>query len=238
MQRIRRTISRRLFDQRAYQPGRPHILGLGDSHSRAIGRAARRLDWPRSILYIGGATAQGLHNPNSKTNARTLFDERCARSKRWQQIVFLLGEVDCGFVIWYRAQKYGVSMEEQLSYSLVAYTELIARNVASHTRPPVVLSAPPPTIRDGEVLGEVAGARREVTANQRERTDLTFEYNERLAAACEAIGARYLDVTTATIDPATRLVHDRFRHPDAADIHLHPRRYTALIATALADLLR
>lgn len=101
-----------------------------------------------------------------------------------------------------------------------------------------MLSAPPPTIRDGEALSEVANARSEVTASQRERTDLTFEYNERLAAACEQIGARYLDVTTATIDPATRLVHDRFRHPDPGEIHLHPKRYTTLIATALADLLR
>lgn len=237
MVRARGAVSRRLFDQRAYRPRRPHILGLGDSHAQSIGRAAKRLDWPRSILSVAGATARGLRNPDSKTNALVLFEERCARSKSWQQLVFLLGRVDCGFVIWYRAQKYGVGVEDELSYSLAAYTDLIARNVASHTKAPIVLSVPPPTIRDGEVAGEVASARREVTASQRERTDLTFEYNERLSAACDRIGARYLDVTTATIDPATRLVRDEFRHPDAGNIHLHPIKYAALIAAALADLL-
>jgi hypothetical protein len=238
MARVRSAISRRLFDQRAYHPGRPHIIGLGDSHAQAIGRAARRLDWPHSIVSVTGATAQGLHNPNSKTNALVRFDTRCARSKPWQQLVFLLGEVDCGFVIWYRAQKYGVRVEDQLRYSLAAYTDLIARNAASHTEPPIVLSLPPPTIRDGELVSEVAKARREVTASQRERTDLTLEYNERLSAACGRIGARYVDVTTATIDPATRLVRDEFRHPDVGNIHLDPARYAALIAAALADLLR
>jgi hypothetical protein len=231
-------VSRRLFDQRAYRPSRPHILGLGDSHSLSIGAAAKRLDWPHSICWIAGATAQGLHNPKSKTNSRVRFDMRCARSKPWQQLVFLLGEVDCGFVIWYRAQKHGVGVEDQLNYSLAAYADLIARNIASHTNPPIVLSVPPPTIRDGELIGEVANERREVTVSQRDRTDLTLEYNERLAAACRQMGAPFLDVTTATIDPATSLVGEKFRHPDAGNIHLHPVKYAALIAAALADLLR
>jgi len=69
-------------------------------------------------------------------------------------VVVMLGEVDTGFVIWYRAARSGASVDDMLARALANYerflTEIAARfNV-------ICISTPLPTIQDGAVGGEVA----------------------------------------------------------------------------------
>lgn len=173
-----------------------------------------------------------MHNPNSKTNALALFQARCEAAHTWQTLVFLLGEVDCGFVIWYRAEKHGVSIESQMQRSLAGYVDLLAQQIEGGFRI-MVLSAPLPTIRDGQDWGEIANARREVKATQRDRTELTLEYNGRLCSACDELGARFLDVTTATLDPATGLIRDDYLNVNPVDHHLHYKKHAELVGEAL-----
>jgi hypothetical protein len=217
---------------------RPHLIALGDSHVQVVLDAARRpeLRAAVSLCSVYGATAQGLMNPNSATDAVAVFDHRLRRVPEWQTLVFLLGEVDCGFVIWHRAEKHGVSVESQLIRSLTAYGGLLERNAGRHRT--LVLSAPLPTIRDGQDWGTIANLRRDVRASQRSRTELTLEYNSRLEVLCREVGARFLDVTTATLDPGTGLIATEFNHPDPMEHHLHPQRYAELVAAVLGDELR
>jgi hypothetical protein len=183
---------------------------------------------------VRGATAQGLHNPNSKTDALKLFRDRCDAARSWQILVFSLGEVDCGFVIWYRAEKHGVSIESQVQHSLTGYRGLLARQIdlGFHT---MALSVPLPTIGDGQDWGEVANARREVRAGQRDRTELTLDYNARLRSACEEVGAEFLDATTPTLDPATGLVRVEYLNEDPTDHHLHYERHAKLVGAAIGE---
>jgi hypothetical protein len=229
-------VRRQAFD-RVPPRGRAALIALGDSHVRVVADAARRpeLRAAVSLCSVDGATAQGLRNPNSVTDARSTFERRLRGARPWQSLVFQLGEVDCGFVIWYRAEKHGEPVAAQLARSLAAYRELLVRHLPRHRT--LVLSAPPPTIRDGQTWGSVANLRREVRASQRRRTDLTLEYNAMLAGTCAEIGARFVDVTTPTVDPRTALVREDFRHPDPTEHHLHPARYAEVVAGALSRAL-
>jgi hypothetical protein len=189
-----------------------------------------------STCLVRGATAQGLHNPNSKTDALQIFRDRCDGARTWQILVFSLGEVDCGFVIWYRVEKHGVSIESQIQRSLAGYRGLLARQLDLGFRT-MVLSVPLPTIRDGQDWGEIANARREVKATQRDRTELTLDYNVRLRSLCEEMGAEFLDVTTPTLDSATGLVHSEYLNETRTDHHLHYKKHAKLVGTALSERL-
>jgi hypothetical protein len=224
--------SRWLFDHHR-RPTRTNLIALGDSHALVVKDAGRILGWPVSLCAVRGATAQGLHNPHGQTDALAQFQARCDEAKPWQRLVFLLGEVDCGFVIWYRAEKHGVSIDSQVEHSLSAYIGLLERQIARGYEP-TVLSVPLPTIQDGRVWGEVANARSKVKASLADRTGLTLEYNARLYEACSRIGAVWVDVTTPTLDPDTGVVNTSYLHPDPANHHLNPDAYARLVADGLS----
>jgi hypothetical protein len=236
-QRARDRIELRIFNSPLRL--RPHLVGIGDSH---VGVVQKAVDYGYlraavSTCLVRGATAQGLHNPNSKTDAMRVFRDRCAQARDWQILVFSLGEVDCGFVIWYRAEKHGVSVGSQVQRSLAGYRDLLARQLAAGFRT-MALSVPLPTIEDGQDWGEIANARREVQASQRDRTELTLDYNARLRSTCEEVGAEFLDVTTPTLDPASGLVRSEYLNEVRTDHHLHYERHAKLVGTALGERLQ
>ena len=211
---------------------------LGDSHLRPVEAAiAAGLFAPLECRseQVGGATAVGLRHPTSKTQALVLFRERLSPFDRHVIPIFQLGEVDCGFVIWVRSQRYGESVRDQLAASLEAYACFLreVRDRGYHDL--IVTSATLPTIRDNQLEGEVALLRAEVEASYRDRTDLTLEYNHGLASICLAESLRFVDLTFDLIDPTTRLLHDRFRHPDPKDHHLNPQTAGLVWARRIRD---
>ncbi|HEY8218725.1 MAG TPA: hypothetical protein VIF86_01360 [Methylobacter sp.] len=56
----------------------------------------------------------------------------------------------------------------------------------------VRISSSLPTIQDGNDWGDVANARREVTASQVERTALTLEFNQTMQQFCAQSGIHYI----------------------------------------------
>jgi hypothetical protein len=199
---------------------------LGDSHLRPVEAAiAAGLFAPFQCRseQVGGATAVGLRHPTSKTQALAVFRERLYPFEPHLIPVFQIGEVDCGFVIWVRSRRYGESVRDQLDASLEAYAGFLReiRDLGYHDL--IVTSATLPTICDNQLDGEVALLRAEVKASHRDRTDLTLEYNQRLADICLAEDLRFADLTLDLLDPTTRLLHHRFRHPDPKDHHLNPQ---------------
>lgn len=220
---------------------RTPIICIGDSHIEVFLQISSAGLLPRlriEVCPVRGATAQGLANPNSQTDGLAVFTERIARAPVWQHLVFQLGEVDCGFLIWYRAAKHGLTVEQQLANSLANYLDFLDRIPFGGSRRVFVLSAPLPTILDDQSWGDVATARREVTASLRERTALTLEYNRALEAATAVRKVEFLDVTSGHLDPATGLVRDDFRGSDPLDHHLASGPYGQLIADALEGALR
>ncbi len=196
---------------------------LGDSHLRYFKWVACHQLWYNTrfnFFDVPGATAMGMANPNSKTNALKLFSEHLSALDNIEYVLLSLGEVDCGFVIWYRARKYGVSVKEQMDTSFENYVGFIENIVSLHGARIIIASVPLPTIQDGQDWGEVANLRKEVKATLKERTDLTIRYNEILRSYCEKEGHYFLDYTSFTMNPETGLIADRFLERNPLDHHL------------------
>lgn len=212
----------------------PVLHVLGDSHIRYFTEAAKLglLPWKLEATLVGGATAVGMRNPNSQTQALHVFREALQPRRDDVIPVIHLGEVDCGFVIWYRAQKYAESVETQFAQSIDALADFIDQLLPDY--PLLVLTgATLPTIRDGDSQSIVANLRREVTATLRQRTDLTLAYNRAIAAFAAARNLPFIDVSDRMLDPASALLDDRYRNPDPGDHHLHAERAAHCWAEAL-----
>jgi hypothetical protein len=214
---------------------REHVLCIGDSHVQVFHHVSMPGVWFR-VKSIEGATASGLPNPKSKTGAQQAFARALGRARPWQQVLVQLGEVDCGFVIWYRAARHGLSVEEQFAQTVGSYEAFIARIAGMGLRRTIVLSVPLPTISDdGVKWGKVARLRESVTASQAERTRLTTRFNAELSERCQALGVAFVDATSGHTDCATGLVASRFVR-ESDDHHLADEPYAELISSRLAAL--
>lgn len=199
------------------------LLFLGDSHLAYFRSAAQSKRFgPRVVQFceVGGATAVGLRNPNSKTNALGVFRHVLTIARPGSIIVIQLGEVDCGFVIWYRAEKYGEGIESQMDESIASYFAFVDEAIELGFQRIIVTGATLPTIRDGQDWGGIANLRREVTATLRERTELTLAYNRELERNAEQRSLLYVDITADVLDPVTGVVRDEFRNADSRNHHL------------------
>ncbi len=213
------------------------ILVLGDSHANVFRDWRLRVWLPRvrfCLKVVGGATVSGLENPNSKTQAGSIFHEALS-SGAWDHIVTLLGEVDTGFVIWYSASKNGVPVAEYLQRAVDRYRNLLSSCVK--IAPTTVISAPLPTIPDGQTWGEVANLRREVTASQEQRTTLTLEFNRRVAEVAHSIGVGFISLDAQSLGPHG-LVSKLLVNANQADHHYTKSRYAKLLLPHLVDALK
>lgn len=209
---------------------------VGDSHINAIRDAAAKgwLNSACTTTMVAGATAVGLRNPNnSKTNAIEIFKTSLLPYNQEIRPMIHLGEVDCGFVIWYRAQKYGETIQEQMNASIASYFDFLDTLIAAGYSDPVVTGASIPTIRDDTTWGEVRQARREVKATLLERTNLTLLYNSRLRDGANARDICFIDISTQVLDPMTGVIRDEFRNSDPNDHHLDPTKTGALWASVI-----
>jgi hypothetical protein len=213
---------------------REHVLCLGDSHVGILSLVRLPGVWFR-VRRVVGATASGILNDGSVTLARAKFVERLRHAKPWQQILLQLGEVDCGFVIWRRAEQYGLKIDEQLTLTLDAYAAFVQELIDLGFSRVIVLSVPLPTIDDlpSEWEGSVANQRKEIKATQLERTDLTLRYNAELQRRCNTNGVTFVDVTSGQLDSVTGTIDPRFLKDTRRDHHLAKEPYGQLISAGL-----
>lgn len=234
MSALRRAVVQRAFDSGivAKARGRRHVVVLGDSHTEVF-RGWQPHGFWFQVAMVPAATASGIRNPNSTTEALPTFRARLAQVRRHQDVLVVLGEVDCGYVIWRRARR-GSPVEDELERTLAAYAAFLGEVRAAHPRRVLVLSVPLPTLPDDATgWGEVAQKRSDVTASQAERTALTDAFNRRLAELCAAEGHRFVDATSGQRDPATGLVREDLLRRGEADHHLAHAGFRALLEPAL-----
>jgi hypothetical protein len=203
--------------------GKEHLLFIGDSHTQMfqyIKQEKLLREFSIQTVVVPGATAQGMVNPNSRTNALEFF-KRIVGKRQYRAIFIQLGEVDCGFVIWYRCMKHGESVEYQLERSLENYFNFVKYLVGKGHEQVVLTGAILPTIKDNGVSwGEVAHLRKEVQATRKERTDLTLRYNDSLKRFARKIGVSYIDITSYILDVRTGLISDEYLNENPYDHHL------------------
>lgn len=215
------------------------VYVFGDSHAEVFKRLNSK-EYFRitrfDVCWVGGATAQGLRNPNSKTDALKIYKDKIQSiKKKKSKLIFLLGEVDTGFVIWYRAHKYNENVEVQLQNSLSTFFEFIEWVQNEGFLNLYVMSVPLPTIKDGQNFGDVANARSEIKATQLQRTELTLKYNQLLKENSEKVGYKFISTDKYLMNPETNLIFDKFLNKDRTNHHLDEDQYSEIIYKAILE---
>lgn len=217
--------------------GKESVLVLGDSHAGVFNDWRFRVLFPRTRFQkciVGGATVSGLQNPNSKTQAMTHF-KNALRKSAPTVIITLLGEVDTGFVIWHRSEKWSQSVEDMLKVALDNYQKLLLESAS--IAKVVAISAPLPTIRDGQQWGEVANLRKGVVATQRMRTDLTLKFNQAVEGIVRQMRQTYLSLDDQSLGN-DGLVAEWLLDQDPKDHHYANSVYAGLLAPMLASAFK
>jgi len=215
--------------------GREEILVVGDSHAEVFEDPMFRQAFPQYYFHcvvVPGATISGLTNPKSKTQAMPIFRKEMERSSARKSIV-LLGEVDTGFVIWYRAEKYRLSVDEMFERALENYRNFLGE--LSERFETVCVSTPLPTIVDDQDWGEVANLRKEIRATQRERTDLTLEFNRRMEEYCRERSIAYLSLDEESLG-ADGVVKRELLNRNPTNHHYDRERYASMLIRGLRQL--
>lgn len=232
-------IGRWQLDRFRLAKGHHVIYCLGDSHVRMFDYLQRRRLLTNTTLRavpVSGATALGMVNPNSKTNALKIFRRYIRFIPPRSSVLLMLGEVDCGFVIWYRAAKHRLPVDDQLAQSLANYEQFaLALRDRGHENI-IISSVPLPTIQDDQEWGDVANARREVKATLLERTGLTSRYNEGLRQFARKHGFDFLDFHDEMLDPVSGVVRNELRHQNRRDHHLSSGAMAPILRQKLAEM--
>lgn len=210
------------------------ILILGDSHVNVFKSWKFRFFFPRKffqVISVGGATISGLENPTSKTQAYPKFIEGVRKSKA-KTVIILLGEVDTGYVIWYRAEKYKESVDLMLRQAIDNYQNFLLE--VAKSMKVICISSPLPTIKDGRPLGDVAKARMSVRATQKERTDLTIKFNASVMQFCNENEITYVNLDTVSLG-RNGIVCDALLNSNPFDHHYEQAKYCELLTCNLRE---
>lgn len=208
------------------------ILVLGDSHVSVFYNKKFENRFKRhffNVVDIGGATVSGLENPNSKTQAMPIFKKHLKKTKA-KIVIVSLGEVDTGFVIWYRAEKYDVSVSKMLSMAIEKY-ERFLQELSKEFRV-ICVSTPLPTIKDGQNWGEIANARKGVKATQKQRIDLTIEFNENIEEFCKNNKILFVALDNKSLDKNGTIKSDLLNQ-NPNDHHYNGDSYSELLIQEL-----
>jgi hypothetical protein len=218
------------------------LLALGDSHLDALKFAADlsllAVD-ETDFCIVPGATAVGLRNPNAITNALAQFRAAAVAASHQDatHVLVHLGEVDCGFVMWWRQQKYGDSIEYQLHESLAAYRDFIFELQGMGFSRICITGASLPTIRDGVDFGEVASKRSSIKSSLEARTRLTQMYNDELLRMAKENFLSYFDISVAVINKSSGVVADYFRSSDPCDHHMDKMKTVGIWSLLCNDFI-
>lgn len=200
------------------------ILVLGDSHSNVFNLSKKDF----LVEFIGGATAQGSVNPNSKTNSLNIFTEKLKTLdlSKISNVIIMLGEVDCGFVIWYRHKKHNISINEQLNLSIKNLFDFVDNIILKYFQADKIIIAGSvlPCIKDNTDKKFLCGLRSEVDATIEERTKLTLKYNDILKETTLEKGFNYIDITKYIINEKTKLIDEYYLSDDPYDHHLNSKK--------------
>jgi hypothetical protein len=213
------------------------LLVIGDSHTAVFSDPALHKllskDYRSFVQTVGGATISGLTNPNSKTNAKASFEGAFEQIKP-HVVISQIGEVDTGFVIWYRAQKHQASVDSMLKQCIDNYRALLLDCAGLDKT--IVISAPLPTIKDDQDWGEVANLRKEVKATMLERTALTIEFNNKIKKVTEELGIDFIDLDPESLG-VNGVVVDYLLNDDSNDHHYCRKAYLSLLSKHLKAII-
>ena len=214
------------------------ILCCGDSHTRVFDYCnSRQNEFVFDVCDVGGATAQGAVNLNSKTDALNIFEKKI-NSTRADKILIMLGEVDCGFLIWVRSKKHNISIDDQINVSvnnLFTFVDNIIATKNYTNKDIIICGSILPTIKDNTDKKYLNGARSEVDVSQLERTKKTIEYNNLLKINCRKYGYNYIEIVDDILGK-DGIVKGEFLNSNSADHHLNNEKTYKLWLSKLRNM--
>jgi hypothetical protein len=142
--------------------------------------------------------------------------------------------VDTGFVIWYRAKKYGEDVSKMAKLTQDVYQHFI--DDISKNFDLIVISSPLPTIKDGAVWGEIANARKTINATQQERTKLAIGFNRSIQEHCVSRYIHYINLDRESLGE-DGLVSVNLMNKDPLNHHYNQTVYAKLLANRLSAIL-
>lgn len=211
-------------------------LVLGDSHVEVFHHPLFLVKFPKihfDVVAVPAATVSGLKNPKSKTQAKIIFNNALKR-KIYQKVIICLGEVDTGYLIWYKSAKQSIPVDNMLKQSVDKYCDLISG--ANDYMPTIVISAPLPTIEDDKKWGEVADLRKEVTAKQLDRTKLTIDFNNQIEKFCRSKGIQYINLDQESLGD-NGLIKPELKNSNKHDHHYDKTAYSKMIIRHLERII-
>jgi hypothetical protein len=214
-----------------------NILVLGDSHALVFQSGQFPLNFPKynwEVQAIIGATISGLENPNAITQAMPKFKERLNKGG-FDRLIIQMGEVDIGFVMWFKSQKYNEPVEGFFELCVSKYQEFLLI-LLTYCNDIFVVSTPLPTIKDDESLGKVANQRNSIKVSQKERTKFTLAFNQRIKDMSSILGVVYLDLDSASLED-NGLVAEKLINSNKSDHHYCKFAYSKMLVSELRDLL-
>ncbi len=196
------------------------IYIFGDSHTCVFDyiNNTKKLNLKFKTVIVHAGTAMGMVNPNSKTKCLEIFVKKIKSIPKDQSIYFWLGEVDTGFVIWYRAEKYKLSVDSQLKRSTENYFKFLMDLKKQGYKKIGLISVILPTIPDNVAMGEVANLRKEINASQEMRTKLTLRYNEMLEKFCKENRMSFINIQDEMLGPDGK-IKPEFLNRDPTNHH-------------------
>ncbi len=224
------------FKQYSPESNKTKLLVLGDSHTETFRLKALQRYFPQyifKVVPVGGATVSGIQNPNSKTQALPIFEKNITEFSP-DKVIIQLGEVDTGFVIWYRAEKYQVSVDKMLIQAVENYTNLLSK--LTNSAQVICISTVLPTIKDKQSWGEIANARKEIKATQLERTELTLKFNQRIQEYCLTHDIDFISLDLESL-AENGIVSDKLMHSDPNDHHYNQAVYSSMLVKYLMPIL-
>ena len=213
-----------------------NVLIIGDSHITPFKNKCKNNIIFR-ILKIGGASAQGLTNFNSKQGAlKKIIKFFTKNKKKYDYVILCFGEVDCNATIWHYKDKYNQKLEEALSRSVNNYFEFIQTYVRPHFSNNQIIIFDPilPTISDEHP--QTYEIRKGIIATQKERTALTDNFSLKLKELSAKYEYHFLSLNNIIRNKDTGLI-DKMYIKNPLDHHLPKRLSFDLWTTQLSKLI-
>ena len=201
-----------------------NILVLGDSHTEIFQYLNKKQNtYKFDVLLVGGASARGIMQPNSRTQSFNLFSEKLQQSKGCEKVIIMLGEVDCAYLSWISSYKYNTHIDEQIKKSytnLFSFIDNIVVNKNGFAAQQVMVAGSVlSSIADGIDRSHLYAERPNVRANQELINTKIMMYNNQLKSMCIKKGYSYFDITRHIIG-THKIVKKQFLRTDPYDHHL------------------
>ncbi len=215
-------------------------LALGDSHIRIFNHYLFDYIFPRKsihAIYVPSATALGIKNTHSKTQAHNQFVDALAQYN-YKHIMITLGEVDTSYTIWRNAQQGNNSVDKVLERSLNNYKDFL--KILVTYAPTIVLSAPLPTLKDDVKCDDsITGIRSTVNISQKERTQLTVRFNQEIQTFCQTQqDIQFIDLDTVSMNKNGTVIFWLQNYKNLCDHHYNRFTYALLLIWRLKNVIK